>query len=168
MSIPNKSTTKRSSLDECSDASPSLALVLRNPAEAFRVWFFDPTTSAVVQSVRYGAVGACAFCCDFGTLALTAGYFKLHYLVAATLGFCVGVVVNYWLSIRWVFNDRKLSSKALEFLVFALVGIGGVGLNGLVMWLLTDGLSVHYLASKILATAVVFAWNFSIRKALIF
>src|SRR5512133_322219 len=169
MSIPNKSTTKRSSDPACNgSASASLSLALRNLSEASRVWFFEPTTSAVAQSVRYGAVGACAICCDFGTLSLSAKYLHLHYLVAAALGFCVCVVVNYWLSVRWVFNKRKLSSKALEFLAFALVGLGGVGLNDLVMWLLTDGLSVHFLLSKLLATAVVYVWNFSIRKALIF
>jgi putative flippase GtrA len=36
------------------------------------------------------------------------------------------------------------------------------------MWLLTDGVGVHYMGSKAASTAVVFLWNFLARRFALF
>jgi putative flippase GtrA len=128
----------------------------------------DPTDSVVVQFFRYGFVGGIAFLCDFSTLWWVTSRLGLHYLLSAVLGFSVGLTVNYWLSVRWVFEKRKFSSTSMQFGLFALTGIVGVAINELAMWLLTDGVGWHYLGSKLAATVVVYLWNFSSRKLLIF
>ena len=55
-----------------------------------------------------------------------------------------------------------------EFLLFALVGVVGLALNELVLWVATQSLHVFYLHSKIMAAAIVLGWNFSARKLLLF
>ncbi len=120
------------------------------------------------QLVRYGMVGGVALAADFGTLVALTEWAGWHYLVAAAAGFGIGLVVNYALSIRWVFARRSLDSARAEFGVFAAIGAAGLALNEAVMWGLTDGLSFHYTLSKAIAAIVVFGWNFGVRKWLLF
>jgi putative flippase GtrA len=58
-----------------------------------------------------------------------------------------------------VFSARKLHNKRLEFAAFGVIGIIGLGLLAILMWLLTDIAGVHYLLSKVIVTGVVFFWN---------
>ena len=88
--------------------------------------------------------------------------------LSAAAGFLVGLTLNYSLSVRWVFSQRKIANKAGEFALFAVIGIAGLGLNELIMWVLTDLMSVYYLGSKIVTTGVVYLWNFFARKLLVF
>ena len=128
----------------------------------------ERTNSTLVQFFRYGFVGGIAFLCDAGTLRLSESRLGLHYLVAAILGFVVGLLVNYWLSVLWVFHKSKVTSGSVQFGVFALVGLVGLVLNELIMWALTDGVGLHYMLSKVGATVVIYLWNFFIRKMLLF
>jgi putative flippase GtrA len=80
----------------------------------------------------------------------------------------LGLATNYALSITWVFNQRSVSSRYMEFVIFAWTGIVGLGLNELFMWTFTDIGNQHYTVSKILSTSLVFCWNFLSRKYILF
>ena len=128
----------------------------------------NKTDSTLIQLFRYTLVGGIAFLVDFGTLyALTEGA-GLHYLVSAALSFCLGLLTNYSLSVVWVFQRRRLSSRWAEFGVFGLIGLVGLGFNELTIWLLTEKLGLHYLMSKIASTVCVYLWNFFARKFALF
>jgi putative flippase GtrA len=118
------------------------------------------------QFVRYFGVALVGLAVDFGTMVLLHEVAGVHYLYAAIAGFVAGLAVNYSLSTRYVFKDSKLRSRWMEFVSFGVIGLIGLGLLSISMWVLTDGLHVHYVASKVLATVVVFVWNFLGRKAL--
>lgn len=126
------------------------------------------TNSLFIQFVRYGLVGGVAFIADFGTLWAVTELARVHYLVGAFIGFCIGLALNYWLSSIWVFRSRKIADKTGAFFVFALIGVVGVAINEGVMWLSTERLGVHYLGSKVAAAAIVLIWNFFVRRALVF
>lgn len=121
-----------------------------------------------VQFIKYLLVGGIAFIADFGCLYLLKEYAKINYLIAATLGFCVGLAINYSLSILYVFEQRTISNKYIEFLIFGTIGIIGVFLNVAIIFLLTEYLHVFYLHSKIAATIFVFLFNFGVRKICLF
>lgn len=103
---------------------------------------------------------------DFGTLYVLHDFFGIHYLVAAASGFILGLIVVYILSNLFVFGDSKIKSKSLEIGLFAFVGIVGLGILSLLMYLLTDIAGINYLIAKILATVVVYMWNFFARRSL--
>ena len=92
----------------------------------------------------------------------------LHYLVSAAIGFMLGLVSVYLLSIHWVFTTRRVQKSHHEALIFAIIGFGGLGINELGLYLLTEALMLHYAVSKLLVTGLVFGWNFGIRKILLF
>lgn len=127
----------------------------------------NPTDNAFIQLIRYGFVGATAFIADFGSLFILTEYAGVHYQLSAAFAFIIGLTINYFLSIRWVFNSTGYERHQLmEFLGFAIVGVIGLGLNALIMYLAVDLVSLHYMAAKLISTAIVFFWNFLGRKLL--
>ena len=93
---------------------------------------------------------------------------NFHYLTSAAIAFVAGLVVNYVLSKLWVFNKSSYKNKVAEFLMFALIGVIGLGFTELLMWLFTDIFGAYYIISKILTTMLVYFWNFFARKFMIF
>jgi putative flippase GtrA len=120
------------------------------------------------EFLRYFMAGGGAFLADYLVLFASVQGLGLHYLAGATLGFITGSLCIYGLSTRWVFSRRTRASRVHEFTLFVLVGILGLLLNLFIMWVLTGWLAVHYLLSKLAATAIVFLFNFGSRKYLLF
>lgn len=121
--------------------------------------------------MRYLFTGGLAFVVDFGLFALCLYVLEWHYLLANLVGLVAGLVLNYALSVAWVFTacERKLEKrKTAEFLVFALVGFIGVGLNELLMLLMVDVFEWQEMLSKMIAAAIVLMWNFGGRKLILF
>jgi putative flippase GtrA len=130
--------------------------------------FKEKTDSTLLQLFRYTFVGGFAFLIDFGTLFILTEYVHIHYLISAGIAFIFGLTVNYFLSVKWVFNSRAMENRWLEFFLFAVIGIVGLGLNELFLWILTDMLMIYYLLSKIITTIIVYFWNFFARKLMLF
>ncbi len=134
--------------------------------------FAGDTNNILIQFFRYGIVGGIAFVVDFGILWALTEFAGLHYLLSATAGFVAGLIVNYLISVRWVFTasaaQRAKSAKLrrIEFICYAIIGVIGLGLNSLILWLSTDILGIYYLGSKLISTALVFIWNFLARRVL--
>ncbi len=126
--------------------------------------------SVLGQMWRYLFTGGLAFVVDFGLFALCLYALRWHYLVANLAGLVAGLVVNYWISVRWVFSAcrRSVSSRPLEFSLFALIGLLGVLLNQLLMWFQVDFLDLVPMPAKLVSAAIVLLWNFGIRKMFLF
>lgn len=122
-----------------------------------------------VQVFRYLVSGGTAFLVDAGLLALLTELFgRESLLVWVALAFTAGLAVTYLFSIFWVFDKRRLKSRGAEIGVFVAIGVIGLGLTELLMWLLADKAGIHYLVSKIITTALVFVWNFAAKKTILF
>ena len=129
---------------------------------------FSPASDTLQQFVRYGFVGSLAYVVDISSLALLSEVVGMHFLTAAPLAFLFGLITNYTLSTIWVFDRRNVRSRSAEFTFFALIGVVGLGFNEFALWGLSSVLSVHYLYAKVASTVIVFLWNFSARKYLLF
>lgn len=125
------------------------------------------TDRTIVQFIRYGMVAVVALAFDFGTYALLVRVVDMHPVVAATIGFTLGLFVNYLLSILWVFNQRA-RSKRVEMVTFMVIGLIGLGLTDILIWLMAIEWHFDELIAKLIATGIVFFWNFGARKVLLF
>jgi putative flippase GtrA len=128
----------------------------------------DQTDKTRIQLFRYIFVGGAAFLVDFITLFILTQYFGIYYLISAAIAFILGLIVNYLISIKWVFSNRKLERISFEFGIFAMIGIVGLVLNEFLIWFFTQDLQIFYLFSKILAAVVILFWNFFARKFMLF
>lgn len=130
--------------------------------------FVAPTNNWMLQLFRYGFVGGVAFAVDYGTLFGLTNYAGVPYLWSAAIAFILGLVTNYLISISWVFQHSGKMNVWQEFTFFAIIGVIGLGLNELIMYVGTDMMHLHYMISKLISTAIVFFWNFFARKFILF
>jgi putative flippase GtrA len=131
--------------------------------------------SVVYEFIRYAVVGGVAFLADIGALVLFQELFfgSLRYglYLSTVAGFIVGLVVNYVLSLKFVFTqekDRGKGRSAGAFIVFGIIGLFGLLWTELGMWAGVEILSCDYRIVKVLVTGMVLVWNYLGRKLLIF
>ncbi|OPX29064.1 MAG: polysaccharide synthesis protein GtrA [Candidatus Cloacimonas sp. 4484_143] len=130
--------------------------------------FVKKTNNTLIQLFRYTFVGGIAFVVDFVSLYLLTEFAGFHYLYSAAIAFILGLIINYILSILWVFNGRTVNKKIIEIIIFAVIGIIGLGLNELMIWFFTEQLTIYYLYSKLISTVIVYFWNFLARKYILY
>jgi len=130
--------------------------------------FAGKTRHLGVQLFRYAIGGAIATIADFSIYALLVKVLGVHYLIGNATSFTAGVVVNYLISIWWVFPQRQVRSKGVEFGLFALIGLAALGISELCMYFGVHVLGLYDLLTKVLATGCTLVWNFTIRKLLLF
>lgn len=133
------------------------------------------------QIIKFGFVGVLCFLIDF---AISTGLF--HLLINGTtrnvatavggfFGFTISVVVNYILSMKFVFERKEDMSRKKEFVIFVILSLIGLGLNEVLLLACSVGYeasellktlndTLWFAISKIFATAVVMVYNFISRK----
>lgn len=121
----------------------------------------------IEQIIKFGFVGFLCFFIDYGILVCLTEVFGVYYLVSSACSFTVSVVVNYILSITFVFETDKKKNKFKEFVIFVFLSVIGLGINQFVMWFAGEILGIRYTISKIGATAIVMVYNFISRKMFI-
>jgi putative flippase GtrA len=117
---------------------------------------------------RYFAVGGAAASVDIGLFMLFAQYLGLPYLRVAAGSFVAATLVNYFLSVRFVFVSGARFRRRWEIaMVFAVSAIG-LAVNQLMLSAGIEIAGLSLLYSKLVATGTVFFWNYFARRIFIF
>ena len=127
---------------------------------------FGKTQSTLFQFIRYLFVGGLAAAVDTGCLYLLHSQLGLNYLGAAAIGFILGLLTNYLISIAWVFESTGKVKE--EFFLFAVIGIGGLIWTELILWLTVHFAHGPVMVAKGIALFFVLIWNFGMRKKFVF
>lgn len=146
----------------------------------FSKLFAGETDDTFIQFFRYVFVGGLAFLLDYGVMTLLVEICGLNEVFAASVSFILGLVANYLLSTLWVFKSSNVSNRWIEFGIFAAIGVVGLGINAVIIWLFQDVMGAHmllgslipqskyYMIGKLVSTVVVFLWNFIARKMILY
>lgn len=120
-----------------------------------------------LELLRYFLCSVLALAVDWGifSAALALG---VPWSGAAAIGFCGGLLVAYVLSIRFAFVQRSMRDPRVEFTLFALIGVGGLILTEIILWVLIERAGQGPHESKLVASGFVFLFNFSARKLMLF
>jgi putative flippase GtrA len=131
---------------------------------------FSSTTFFAEQRhiARYLGVGAAAAVVDISLLMLFANCLGLPYLRVAAGTFVLATLVNYWLSVRFVFVSGKRFTRRWEVVMVFVVSAIGLGLNQVILFVCVDGRGMGLLAAKLIATGIVFFWNYFGRRVFVF
>lgn len=123
------------------------------------------------QIMKFGAVGFLCFFIEYALLILLKELMGLPVIVANTTAFTISAIVNYILSIVFVFDTDKKANKGKQFVIFFILAVGGCIINNIVLKLGTMVLdpfwSRSYILVKPFATGVVMIYNFITRKIFI-
>ena len=134
------------------------------------------------QILKFGVVGILCFLIDFSiyTLLLKIIDWKYDYIIATVTGFTVSVIVNYLLSMKFIFVRKDDMDRKKEFVIFVVLSIIGCIINAALIFIMVDlmyeniawisnliSLEFAKLFAKIVATGVVMVYNFVSRKLIL-
>lgn len=117
-----------------------------------------------LQFVRFASVGIISLAVDYGFMIILNEATDMGYFRACAFSYTLSILVNYVLSMRYVFRGREDMSKSKEVTIFLVLSLIGLGLNQMAMWLLVDVLGIFYAMAKILAALMVTSYNFISKK----
>lgn len=118
----------------------------------------------VKQFGKFAAVGITSLAADYILLLVLVELLHVDFLIATSASFLASVVVNYFLSMRYVFSRRDDLSRKREFTIFAVLSAVGLGLNDLFMFVGVAVLSIGYQVMKLISTFMVTWYNFFSRR----
>ena len=133
-----------------------------------------------LQFGKFFIVGILNTGLDFAVLNflmwMTQTYKGTSIVIFGTISFCVAVTNSYFLNKYWTFGDQNKAQAPQQFIKFLSVSIVGLILNNSIIYAITTlinpifGLTPVLWANfaKVVATAVVLAWNFAGYKLFVF
>lgn len=118
----------------------------------------------LAEAGKYFLVGGLCTLLDFALLFCLKEYLGVHLLTASVISFMSGTLLNYYLCTFWIFKVRTVADWRLEMLCYLLITAVGLGINSVVIWVLTTSVGLYFMLSKLAATFVTYWWNFGARK----
>jgi putative flippase GtrA len=115
----------------------------------------------------YGVASAAALSVDMGLLWALV-HVGIQYIAASAASFTAGAVVAYWLSITLAFRRHRIRDRRVELLGFVAIGVMGLIINTSVIYTAVQFLGLHYMLAKSAAAGFTFAFNFIVRRQLLF
>jgi putative flippase GtrA len=109
--------------------------------------------------LKFCIVGFSGMIIDFGTTWLLKEKVKINKYIANSTGFIFAATSNYLLNRLWTFHSEN-TNIAAEYISFMVISMIGLGMNNLVLYLLTEKMKLNFYLSKLFAVGVVTIWNF--------
>lgn len=121
-----------------------------------------------MRIIKYFFVGGAAAVVDIGLFSIFASYLGWPWIPVSIVTFILATLTNYLLSIQFVFESGSRHKKHIEVLGVFVVSIFALLVNQLALYLSIELMGLHLILSKIIATSVVFFWNYYGRSKFIF
>lgn len=121
-----------------------------------------------MRFIRYFFVGGTAAIVDIGLFSLFSGYLGWPWAPVSISTFILATLINYYLSIQFVFVSGIRHKRVVEILgVFIVSGLALL-VNQSVLYVAIEFFGWHLVFSKIIATSVVLFWNYFGRSKFVF
>jgi putative flippase GtrA len=118
--------------------------------------------------IQYLGVGTAAAAVDISLFTLFARQLGYDYLVVGFFTFILATGVNYVLSVRYVFESGVRFPRAHEIMLVFGVSAVGLAINQAILYIAIGRLNLDLLLGKLVATGVVFGWNYLARSRFVF
>jgi putative flippase GtrA len=120
------------------------------------------------ESWKYFLVSAVSLAVDLALFWLLIEKAHVYYLIANIVSVSAGLIVNYALSVAFVFKERRLKSRWAEFVGFVVIGVLGLAVNEAGVAVLVGLAHLPPMIGKIGAAGVSFVFNFIVRRVVLF
>ena len=129
----------------------------------------------IIGLLKFSVAGITATIADVGIFEIIYILTKWS-LVGHVCGFTVGLIISYVISAKFVFPNSKTQHKR-NITLFAITSLIGLALSSAIIYVLVDlnvmnGIikndNISALLSKLIATAIVFFWNYFTKSRIVF
>lgn len=137
------------------------------------------------QIMKFGVVGVVCFLIDFVITMVVSTLLRsgagmetgTAALIGAFFGFTISVIINYLLSMKYVFTRKEDLDRRKEFVIFTILSLIGLGIHEVIIMVSIDVIYENWMwlkawlspmlataGAKIFATGIVMIYNFITRK----
>lgn len=118
--------------------------------------------------IAYAIVGFSGTLVEWSLYYLLSQILSVYYLIATVLSVGIATFANWLLGRLIAFKKAPKQNVKVEIAKIYIISIGGIILNTLLMVLLHDLFSVPSMLSKMIASFLVFFYNYSIRAFVLY
>ena len=112
--------------------------------------------------ILYGIIGSFTSALDFAVFTLLSKYIGIHYIIANCISVLVGITTSFALNRSINFKVKDKTGK--RFLIFLTVGLCGLLLSNLILYVGIDMLSGDELIVKLASIVLVVGFQFILNK----
>ena len=116
--------------------------------------------------ILYGIIGSCSSGLDFLLFSLFVQVCQWHYLPSNCVSVLAGIVTSFTLNRAYNFKVKDHAIR--RFGLFLLVGLCGMLMSNLILYVCIDCLTINHLVSKVLSIVLVVFIQFVINKYITF
>ncbi len=116
--------------------------------------------------ILYGIIGCIASGLDFVTFTILVSVAGWNYIFSNCLSVLVGIITSFILNRNYNFKIRDKSEQ--RFMIFLLVGLSGMGLSNIILWLCISNWGMEELIAKLLSICLVVFFQFLLNKNVTF
>ena len=116
--------------------------------------------------ILYGIIGSFTSALDFAVFTMLSKYIGIHYIIANCISVLVGITTSFALNRSINFKVKDKTGK--RFLIFLTVGLCGLLLSNLILYVGIDMLSGDELIVKLASIVLVVGFQFILNKFITF
>ncbi len=121
-----------------------------------------------ISLFKFQIAGFLATILDFSTLIFLTEIFHVWYVASTAIAAFFGAIINFLICKYWAFVGSK-NNIANQITKYAIVSLGSLILNTLLVYLLTNFCQFDYKISKIItAIFIAISYNFLLQKYYVF
>lgn len=125
----------------------------------------------VPRLAKYFGVGIIATAVDWTLFYVLIRYLQLFYVLALVASYSTSTVLSFFMNRRYTFRNTY-DQVHFQLASFTAVAVLGLGLNEVLVYGMAyyvfGSAGAGLMASRFIATLVVFAWNFMLNKSITF
>lgn len=121
----------------------------------------------IKQILRYLMVGGSSAVIEVFLFYILTKFAGLFYLYSSITSFLLVLVYGFFMQKHFTFNNKSADFH-IQFSLFFITVLIGLGLNTFFVYLFVDKFDIHYVLAKTFAIGIVLIWNFSTQKFIVF
>lgn len=116
----------------------------------------------VRKVVKFGIVGLSGIFVNTGVLYSLTEFLGLYYILSSALAIETSIATNFLLNERWTFKGRAYTIPSVwrRFVSYNTLAIGGMCINIVILFLLTEYAGSYYLFANLIGILCGFSWNY--------
>lgn len=116
--------------------------------------------------ILYGIIGSCSSFLDFITYTFLIRIDQFNYLIANCISVVIGIVTSFILNRKYNFKVKDKTAK--RFSIFLLIGLCGMLMSNLILYICIDYLLLNKIISKLCSIIFVVIIQFILNKYITF